>query len=259
MRAHTRNTEGAAKPGRRESVVRATEQLDISLSDSMIRRLRLNIASLAGDRRVNHHELMEASNSRLELLARGSAGSDATIANGITGCPREFLRWEAEHARAMRVVAWQMRRSLQLRALLYLGTEMIHRAALFEAMRSHRVRGAMRRLLVSRFHGQLSYTQALVSEHGVYRRSAASLLCIRHLSNAVFEVPAATEALDRYCGTYNDYFATYCDVATSDVPGESREELLPELKSAVGQARQAVLGWGRNKAAEPAAATRKRA
>lgn len=222
----------------------------------MIRRMRLRFAALAGERRVGLAEMMDASSTWLDRLARNERGLDAQVAESITGCPREYLRWEAEHARCLRVIAWQTRRQTQLRTALYFGMEAVHRAALFDAMRSHRVRGRARRELVIRFHGYRGFSQSMVAEHANYRRAAATLLCIRHICNALFEEPPATETLDHYAVTYNDYFATYCEVVTSQEPGESRDELLPELKSSVVTTRRQLLRWGEKKNTEP---VRKRA
>jgi hypothetical protein len=186
--------------------------------------------------RLNLAQLMDASDVQLALAARSGSAEQRRIAGQIRGNPRDFQRWESGHKRLMATVAGVPRAGLQARALLSAAFSLIHRKALFEYLRDHRLRGADRRRLIGHFHGQGSHTRAVVTEHANYLCSAASLVCVRRIGAGLLAHPAFGDPLPHYEQAYVEYFAAYCRsvLATGDdAEAEHTHALLILLKQEV--------------------------
>lgn len=197
---------------------------------------------------ISHASLMRASETRLEDAARLGSGVEQLVAGRILSDVNLWRQWESEHHALLRPVAAGRQPEQQGMALRSGVLGLIHRKALFEYLRVTGLRGAGRERVVSYFHGSLTYTDAMVSEHGQYLRSAGSHLCARHLGVAilldgVFQGPVA-----RYEELYMEYFHAFCDklLAEFDGRGEpSQGSLLPYLKHEVTRLRTAILALPR--------------
>jgi len=202
----------------------------LGIADTFTRLLRL---TLAGGAELTLTQLMDASEERLGTAARSGSSHEQLIATRLRDNPRDYRRWELEHSTHMERVLKAPRRSQQAIALLSLGFSLTHRRALFDFLRSTTLRGWRRRLLVKHFHGGHSYSQAMVAEHGVYLRSAASLICVEHLGTGKLPHPAFGDPFLKYQQSYVEYFRTYCRSAMTPqnaLESDTEQALLPALK-----------------------------
>lgn len=191
---------------------------------------------------VSHDQLMEAST---ECLMRAQDSLDAgeqLVATRILESTRTFCLWESSHAAMMKTISGERASASQRAALLERALTLIHRKSLFEYLRENQIRGQDRHRLMAHFFGNLEYTQAIVTEHGNYLRSAASYMCSSHLGShlmldAVFEAP-----LLEYEGLFQTYFKAYCDdrLAGSNRPAHAGP-LVSLLKQQVCDWRKALL------------------
>jgi hypothetical protein len=204
-----------------------------SIADTFTRLLRLSLPG--GSRLVSREQLMAASEAELARVARHGQAREQQLAAQLLASPLDYRRWETEHLRLMSGVANPKRNSGQARALLAATFSLIHRRALFEYLRGHTLRGTARRDLVQHFHGQESFTKAMVAEHGIYQRSSASLICTEHLGTTLLVHQAFGDPLRRYENLYAEYFRSYCDSflappADAESDSDSVRMLLPHLK-----------------------------
>jgi hypothetical protein len=204
-----------------------------SIADTFTRLLRLSLPGAS--RLVSREQLMEASEAELARIARGGPPREQQLAAQLLASPSEYRRWETEHLRLMSAVANPRRSSVQTRALLSTAFSLVHRTALFAYLRSRTLRGAARRELVQHFHGQGSFSKAMIAEHGNYQRSFASLLCAEHIGTTLLIHQAFGDPLRRYESLYAEYFRSYCDsylAPPADANGDtdSVRVLLPHLK-----------------------------
>lgn len=192
----------------------------------------------------SHALLMRESELRLQDAARTGSGAEQLVAGRILSDVNLWRQWESEHHKLLHAVALRKRPEEQGTALRSGALGLIHRKALFEYLRATGLRGAGRERVVSYFHGSLAYTDAMVSEHGQYLRSAGSHLCVRHLGVAilldgVFQGPVA-----RYEELYMEYFHAFCESLLAGIDGReeaAQRPLLPYLKHEVTRLRAAIL------------------
>jgi len=203
------------------------------IADTFTRLLRLSLPG--SSRQLSREQLMEASEAELARTARSGQAREQLLAAQLLASPLEYRRWETEHLRLMSTVANPRRNSGQARALLSTAFSLIHRRALFEYLRSQTLRGSGRRDLVQHFHGQESYSKAMIAEHGNYQRGSASLICAERLGTTLLVHQAFGDPLRRYENLYSEYFRSYCDsflAPPADAQGDtdSVRMLLPHLK-----------------------------
>jgi hypothetical protein len=215
-----------------------------SIADTFTRLLRLNLGG--GPPQVSRSRLMEASEKQLARAARAGTAREQQIAGPLLKNPKEYRTWEAEHARLMDAVASQPSGERQARSLLSTAFSLAHRTALFEYFRAHSPREAGRRLLIQHFHGNKSYSRAMVAEHGNYQRSFSSLLCVEHIGTTLLVHQAFGEPFRRYEHLYADYFRSYCNSylappEAGDDGSDSMRMLLPYLKRNVLDVRARLL------------------
>ncbi len=229
----------------------------LGIADTFTRLLRL---TLAGGAEITLTQLMDASEERLGTAARSGSSHEQLIASRLRDNPRDYRRWELEHSTHMERVLKAPRRTQQAIALLSLGFSLTHRRALFEFLRSTSPRGWRRRQLVKHFHGGHSYSQALVAEHGVYLRSAASLICVEHLGTGKLVHPAFGDPFLKYQQSYVEYFRTYCHsamTAQNAQESDTEQTLLPALKFDLLEMRSKLLAMPTESAARtPSAKSR---
>jgi hypothetical protein len=189
---------------------------------------------------------MEASEKQLARVARGGTTREQQIAGALLASPGDYRSWQSEHARLMDAVASQPTGERQARSLLSTAFSLVHRSALFEYFRAHPPRDSGRRLLIQHFHGNKSYSRAMVAEHGNYQRSFSSLVCVEHIGATVLVHQAFGDQLRHYENLYTEYFRSYCNSflapPSARVDGsDSMRMLLPYLKRDVLDERKRLL------------------
>ena len=192
---------------------------------------------------LSHPGLMRASEWRVEQAAASSSDPQLKlVASRVLDDPGTRRLWELEHTRYMRVVAGQRRHERQRAALRLLAFRLIHRKAMFTYLRGAAIRGDERRRVVALLHGSRAYSDAVVAEHQLFIRSAASHLCTTHISCSIVGDPAFDELFVDYERSYLEYFALFCQVQTVLTDDALLErELLPCLKLSVTRQRAAIL------------------
>ncbi len=215
-----------------------------SIADTFTRLLRLNLGG--GPPQVSRSRLMEASEKQLARAARAGTSREQQVAGPLLGNPKDYRAWEAEHARLMDAVASQPTGERQARSLLSTAFSLVHRTALFEYFRAHSPREAGRRLLIQHFHGNKSYSKAMVAEHANYQRGFSSLICVEHIGTTLLVHQAFGDAFRRYETLYADYYRSYCNSflaspEAGDDGSDSMRMLLPYLKRNVLDVRTRLL------------------
>jgi hypothetical protein len=197
---------------------------------------------------LNSSRLMQESEKCLQDAAHSGDERQQLVAGRILGNVQLWCQWELEHLAFVRDVARHNRANEQSIALRSGALGLIHRKALFEYLQTTHIKGAARRRLITYFRGTLQYTDAVISEHGQYLRSAGSHLCARHLGVAVlldgvFQAPVA-----RYEELYTEYFQAFCETLTAGIDGQpesSQRKLLPMLKHQVTSLHASILSLPR--------------
>jgi hypothetical protein len=193
---------------------------------------------------LDQARLMEESEARIEDAARAGTPSEVMVARRILDDLHVYRRWEAEHVRLVRAVAAQRRREGQLTALKSASFALIHRKAMFEHLRDHKVTGRARHAVFALLHGERDYVESVLAEHSIYLRSASSLMCSRHIGTRVLLDPDFDESVLRYEQMYAEYFRTFCEGALAndeDAHASTMRSLVPYLKFELSQERQAIL------------------
>jgi hypothetical protein len=213
------------------------------LASSLLERFG-NCASTGEFRRLTHDRLMEESQRRLADAVLSGAPSEERVATRILDSPRDYRKWEDEHATLMRRIAAERLPAVQKAELLNISLALIHRKALFEYLRDEQVRGIRREEIMAHFLSHRDYTSAIVAEHGRYVRSAASYLCSSHVGSNVMFDALFENPLGEYEELYASYFRTYCSLTLTHGDDELEQSIVPlliELKGQVGEWRKALI------------------
>jgi hypothetical protein len=191
---------------------------------------------------LSHAQLMRVSTDRIELASRSLDARENVVAQRLLATPSSWQAWELEHSGLMRPIADCA--SLRNQALTLRGTalRLIHAKALFEYLQKHNVRGTARAQIFEHFRPRQIYSHAVVAEHTVYVRKAASYLCAGHLGIDHVKDAAFLDPLQHYEELFEEYFEAYCAslVSTEENP-ESRASLLPLLKHQLNKWRWVIL------------------
>src|SRR3569833_445477 len=191
--------------------------------------------------------LMEASEARIEGLAREGSSMPALVARRMIEEPHLYRHWEMEHDRLMRTVA-ETRAQHQISALRSTCFGLIHRKAMFEYLRVQRVTGRDRHAVFELIYGGQDYARAVIGEHNNYVRSLSSLVCSSHLGLALLDDRAFGDPMSRYEARYADYFRAFCNSALASNRYNSEDTistLLPYLNRQLGILRRAILAMPR--------------
>lgn len=140
---------------------------------------------------------------------------------------QQYQRWEASHARQMREVAHcdgTVRQAMELRRL---ALSLIHRRGLVDYLRSWKVTGERRAVLMRMFYGCIDHREAVISEHRQFIMAASSGLCTEVLVDAVNDANGF-KLLARYQQLYAQYFQMFCQYSLAEFTGEA--ELAAALK-----------------------------
>lgn len=162
---------------------------------------------------IRYHRLMEASEQRLSAAMRSGIPSEELVAERIFDNPRDYSRWESHHAGLMRRIDAAGDRRAQQFGLLSASLGFIHRKALFECLQDGQIRGRDRVRLFEHLSGHTDYSAAVIAQHGIYLRSAASYLCSQHVGARLLRDRRFDRALPEYEALYLEYFSAYCDLA----------------------------------------------
>jgi hypothetical protein len=191
----------------------------------------------------SHARLMRESTNRLEGAARSNDAQEHLVAQRILETAGSWNAWELEHSGLMRQVADFVVLRNQAVALRHAALRLIHGKALFEYLRKHSVRGAARAKILAHFHRTLLYEHAVVAEHTVYVRKAASFLCASHLGTDLVHDPAFLDPMLQYETLFTEYFELYCSalIPSEDAESGSEPALLPLLKHQLNEWRWVIL------------------
>jgi hypothetical protein len=162
-----------------------------------------------------HKALMDESEQALWTAAEKHSGTDARIAKQVLNDAKAHGLWEARHAELVRPVAEHHGRVPQVLALRDLEVRLVHRRALIEHLREHRVKGRARERLFHVFYGPRDFHDAVLAEHRQYMLAVSSRVSTDHLIN-VMQDPASPQLVRRYEETYARYFDLYCYVVSTE-------------------------------------------
>ena len=195
-------------------------------------------------RGITHSRLMRESTDRIESALRSEDDKDHFIAHRILESTRTFHSWELEHSGLMRQVADYRKLQTQALALRHAAVRLIHGKALFEYLRTNKVRGEERVKILAYFHPTRLYEYAVVQEHGSYLRKAGSYLCTSHLGTDLVSDPVFLDPMQQYESLYAEYFNLYCSTLfprEGTVESASVRSLLPLLKHQLNEWRYVIM------------------
>ena len=188
---------------------------------------------------------MRESTNRIEGALRSEDAHEHLVAQRVLANPAVWHAWEIEHSGLMRQVADFVALRNQAVALRHAALRLIHGKALFEYLKKHNVRGNARTAIIAHFHQTLLYEHAMVAEHMVYVRKAASFLCASHLGTELVHDPAFLDPMVQYENLFTEYFELYCStiVPCEDANSDTKPEpaLLPLLKHQLNEWRWVIL------------------
>src|SRR5271170_7801074 len=192
---------------------------------------------------VDHERLMRESTDRVESALRSDNPIEQLVASRLLESPATFRIWESEHSGLMRNVANTGFRRTQAALLKKATFRLIHRKALFEYLRDHRVRGSARQRIVLTFHPTQDYARSVIAEHEVYVRKACSFLCTSHVGANVVHDPGFFDPMRHYQALYAEYFQIFCRAhfGPASIEIEPLGALLPLLKFQLEEWRNALM------------------
>jgi hypothetical protein len=189
----------------------------------------------------SHAKLMRESTIRIESALRSEDVKEHWIAQRILATPGAWSAWELEHSGLMRQVADFVALRNQAVALRHASLRLIHGKALFEYLKKHNIRGEARTNILAHFHRTLLYEHAVVAEHTIYVRKAASFLCASHVGTELVHDPAFLDPMAKYETLFTEYFELYCSTLLPGQESEAEPALLPLLKHQLNEWRWIIL------------------
>jgi len=195
---------------------------------------------------MTHEQLMQVSERRLQDTARAGSATERYVASRVLEFPSLWTRWEHEHSTLMRTVTAPRNAARQSARLKRACFSLIHRKALFEHLRDRQIGGPARQRLLLFFHRTRGYSQAMITEHGNYLRSACSYLCSSYVGSAVIRDGVYEDPMRRYEDLYSEYFRLFCEGTLEDgSAAASADSLLPYLKYQIREHREAIMAMPR--------------
>lgn len=201
---------------------------------------------------LTHSLLMRESSECMEAALRAEDPRVRQIATRVLEDATAWSRWESEHSALMRTVAAPRGEDAQIVELRRTAFQLIHRKAPFEYLRDEKVRGDVRRHVITRMRPARSYKESLLIEHTEFLRSACSLICTLHVGVRVAEDDVFGDPLANYEELYAEYFSAYCCATygvANDDDGPAQVALLPYLKARMEEERRRLLGLPAGRAA----------
>jgi hypothetical protein len=166
---------------------------------------------------------------------------DSRIAEYILSDPNMHRLWEARHAELVRPVAEQRKRVPQVFALRDIEVRLVHKRALFDHIRHHKLRGLEREQMFAAFYGPKDIQDAILVEHRQYMLAVSSHLSTDHLINVMYD-PLGNRLLRQYPTLYTDYFDLYGHVVRSQGDGwaDAAKPLMSEAREQMATVRQHI-------------------
>ena len=146
---------------------------------------------------ISHARLMRESTDCVQSALHSQDSNEQLIARRILENPAVWAQWEGEHSMLMRQLANCAVRSAQVAALKHTTFRLVHGKALFQYLRRSEIRGTDRSQVIAHFRPGRSYESAMVAEHSVYLRKAASYLCTSHVGSEVIAEMSTLVSIDR--------------------------------------------------------------
>lgn len=176
--------------------------------------------------------LMDASESRIDVLRRSGSAEKRLVVERLVETPVTYSRWLSFHYGIMqKVAAGESAREQRLR-LRKASFTLVHRQALFQHLRDAGISGRARHALFRTLHGGTDYARAVVAEHGLFLESNSSLFCTQHLDFSLMNDAEFGEQLDAYRDAYMEFFALYCNWVIAEDRGQFYPfaPMFPEMK-----------------------------
>ncbi len=188
-----------------------------------------------------HQRLMDESEQALLDATDAKSKRESRIAEYILSDPNMHRLWEARHAELVRPVADQGKRVPQVFALRDIEVRLVHKRALFDHIRHHRLRGLERDQMFAAFYGPKDIQDAILLEHRQYMLAVSSHLSTGHLINVMYD-PLGNRLLRQYAALYTDYFDLYGHVVRSQGDGwaDAAKPLMSEAREEMATVRQHI-------------------
>jgi hypothetical protein len=176
-----------------------------------------------------HKRLMDESEQALWDAIADKTGRQSFIAKHVLNDRKTHSMWEARHAELVRPVAEQRRRTPQVFALRDIEMRLVHRRALIDHIRIHRLRGREREQMFRAIYGPRDMIDAIVTEHRRYMMAVSSYLSTDHLIDVMYD-PLGKRLLKRYERRYGYYFELYGQIvrAKDDALANATKLLMSE-------------------------------
>ena len=162
-----------------------------------------------------HKALMDESEQALWTAAERNSGTDARIAKQILNDAKVHGLWEARHAELVLPVAEHNSRVPQVLALRDLEVRLVHRRALIDHLREHKIKSQERERLFRVFYGPRDFHDAVLAEHRQYMLAVSSRVSTDHLIDVMCD-PTSRQLVRRYEELYAQYFNLYCYVVSTE-------------------------------------------
>ena len=188
-----------------------------------------------------HQRLMDESEQALWDATDAKSRHESRIAEHILSDSKAHRMWEATHAELVRPVAEQTKGAQQVFALRNIEIRLIHKRALIDNIRNHKLRGPDRDLMIATFYGPIEIRDAILTEHRRYMLAVSSQLSTEHLINVMYD-PLGNRLLSQYETLYTDYFELYGYVILSRDAGwaDAAKPLMTEARERMAIVRQRI-------------------
>lgn len=162
-----------------------------------------------------HRSLMDESEQALSRAAAHVSTPKSRVAKQILTDAKLHRLWESQHAELMLSVAEHRRRSPQVLALRTVETGLLHRGALIDHIRRHKITGNERDRLFRVFYGPRDSVGSIVAEHRKFLLAVSSRISADHLIG-IMQDQISLQLLEVYKAAYEKYFELFCLLAASD-------------------------------------------
>jgi len=161
-----------------------------------------------------HQRLMDESEQALWDAIANKPRRHSSIAKYVLNDHKTHLMWEARHAELVRPVSEQKKRAPQVFALRNIEMRLVHKRALIDHIRAHRLRGLERDRMFAAVYGPRDPIDAMLTEHRRYVMAVSSYVSTGHLMDVMYD-PLGKRMLKRYERLYADYFDLYGQIVRS--------------------------------------------
>ena len=163
-----------------------------------------------------HRRIMDESEVALAEAAESGSPLISRIVKQVLNDPKTHRLWESRHAALVQPLAEESRRVPQVLALRNMDARLLHRRALIDHIREHRIVGKRRDRLFSVFYGPKDTLDAVLTEHRQYMLAVTSRVSADHLMGVMHD-SHGLHLLHLYQSVYKEYFGLYCEmVCTAD-------------------------------------------